>query len=495
MKRKHRSSSSSSSFDLAAIRFHLGVFLLPPTLALVVVLSGPSLLFAQATDNDAENKPKDPFVKNAKEDAAPAVSDAGSAKASALKGETFQNLVHVFEFIEVDHADVLDWLENNPGAPDGNTMRADVQKWIEADKGEVIISQMLMGRSSQRGKAQSVRELIYPTEFDPIQWMPAAPFSVAYETRDVGGMFEVDSVILDGGDIAVNAAPEMVEYVGEAFQRPEPEGTVQEGDVRLPMFQTIRTTLQTTMAPGDWRLLSIENPSAKNRSMEGDALERDRKVLVFLRLDVGEFSVPSSDVPVRDGYVRVEWIDVPADEFTSWMNRPSLAGWIADKAGARETVQALVKSGDADVVFTRLNPFVTGQRLKCESIREVLYATEASPTEQHAPSDRTAFEIRNVGTTVELDPVFHRSGRAVDLNLAPENVRVVGHAISQRYFDLVSKKWEPNVMMPIFYTQRLTTQVTLAVDQPTLIGATMPPDDEGQPDRSRRRLLFITVSK
>lgn len=462
----------------------------------VAVVVGLTLgLNAVAQDAEAPAA-KDPFTKEDK--AQTGKTKAGAAAADeATAVEEFKQIAQVVEFIEAPHAEVRKWLKANPGAPDGDALRAEVQKWIEAGSAEVLASQMSIARSGQRAKVQSIRELIYPTEFEPIPWRPSAPFSSAFETRWLGMTLEFEPVLLEGV-IHLNMAPEWIERVGESQHRPEPKGTVQEGDVRVPLIHTNRVTTQTESDPEKWVLADVQSARSMDSKPYAAVLNPERSVLVFSRTsiqasegggaDVGHFG----DFP---GYAKLEWIDVEQATATRWLQRDDLGQWISGGEGARAATEELVEKGEAELAFTRLIPFRSGQRARSETIREVIYATAFEASEQNALSTPRGFETRNTGITVELDAVFSKSGRVVDLNFAPEIVDLVGHSVSQRYFDLETQEWKPDVVMPIFYTTRLTTQLALIIDQPLLAGIMMPHDENGQPDKNKRRLLFVTATK
>lgn len=459
-----------------------------------MLLPGLISAFGQADADVSKQKPatpaQDPFVKGEKAKVAVDTENGGES-------ETIQQVVQVVEFIEAPHADLRQWLKANPGVPDGDALRAEVQKWIDAGSAEVLASQMSMARSGQRAKVESIRELIHPTEFEPVEWRPSTSYPAAFETRNLGMTLEFDPVN-DGRVINVNMAPEWIELVGEGQPRPEPKGTVQAGDVRVPLVQTNRMNNQTMSGPGQWVLGDVQTARSENSELEASGLNPARSVLVFSRASIHAMQFLAADAEgVSDfpGYAKFEWIDVDQATVTQWLQRDALGQWVGGEQGARAEVEGLIETGDAEVAFTRLLPFRSGQRAKSETIREIIYPTEFRSTVQHALSTPKAYEVRNAGVTVEIDPVFSKNGTVVDLNFAPEIVDLVGHSVSQRYFDLESQQWQPDVMMPIFYTQRLSTQVMLVIDQPLLVGIMMPHDEDGQPDKRTRRLLFVTVTK
>ena len=464
-----------------------------------LLLMGVSAIFGQtpSTQKDEENAkaPKDPFAKEGK--GKPAADPKNGAER-----KSFQQIVQVVEFIEAPHADFRNWLKANPGSPDGDALRAEVQKWIEAGSAEVLASQMSFARSGQRVRVESIRELIYPSKFYPIQWLPSTPFPAAFQTRNLGMSLEFDPVMEDE-TVYLNQASEWIELVGNSQGRPEPEGAVQAGDVRIPLIHSNRVTGQVREEPGKWMLIDVESARSKDPDSTAAPLNPEGSVLVFSRSSIHESEAPlpkaaDKGASAGDGgqiYVKLEWIDVEQSVATRWLQNDDLAEWVGGAEGARAAAEKLVAAGDAEVAFTRMIPCRSGQRAKSETIREVIYPTEFDPSEQHALSTPGPLETRNTGVTVELDPVISKSGTVVDLNMAPEIVELVGHSVSQRYFDLKDQQWKPDVMMPIFYTMRVTTQVTTIIDQPLFVCMMMPNDENGLPDPDKRRLLFVTVTR
>ena len=152
----------------------------------------------------------------------------------------------------------------------------------------------------------------------------------------------------------------------------------------------------------------------------------------------------------------------------------------------------LIIEKGSTISLQRVIRIKSGQRNKIESIREVIYpGLFTSGDDGYATP--TAHETRNLGTTVEVDPVFNDKGTVLDLDLSPEQVSHFGESIHHRI--LIGGEWKPNVTMPVFYTMKTTTQVTLPLDTYVLVSVMSPPDAEGRTDASRKVLLFVKVSR
>jgi len=185
-------------------------------------------------------------------------------------------------------------------------------------------------------------------------------------------------------------------------------------------------------------------------------------------------------------------------------------------------VRSLSQRKGADLMTAPSIVTRTGQRAKIEVIREFIYPIEFDPPEiperigsstldvpenpivgepgqgqvnsfPVTPTTPTAFETRNVGVTVEVDPVIGNDGYTIDLNLAPEVVEFEGfvnygspiettavNAAGQ----LVSVELTANrIEQPIFATRRVTTAVTIWDGQTVAIGGLMREDVQTVEDK------------
>jgi hypothetical protein len=147
----------------------------------------------------------------------------------------------------------------------------------------------------------------------------------------------------------------------------------------------------------------------------------------------------------------------------------------------------------ATIVDEKVFPFRSGARGKTESILEVIHPTEYDPNDSQTFATPSAHETRNVGVTIEADPIYSDSGQSVFVNMALERSWHFGSTVHHRI--LVNGKWAPNVTMPIFYSAKVSTQVAVPLDIPTLVAVMSPPDDKGNTDPSRKLLLFVKLSR
>jgi general secretion pathway protein D len=109
------------------------------------------------------------------------------------------------------------------------------------------------------------------------------------------------------------------------------------------------------------------------------------------------------------------------------------------------------------------------------------------------PTTPTAFETRNTGVTLEVEPVIGPDGLTIDLNLVPQVVEFEGfvnygspiqtsstNALGQSVTNIIT----PNVInQPIFSTRKVTTSVTIFDGQTVVIGGLMREDVQKVEDK------------
>jgi len=196
--------------------------------------------------------------------------------------------------------------------------------------------------------------------------------------------------------------------------------------------------------------------------------------------------------------VLVEYISLDHKTASALLGR--FAPKAADAGELRDELEQLIDKGNADLVETAWIRARSGQRAKTESIRQDYYPTEYDPPEIPntignivvSDSDKksgksseakihltsampAAFDRRNVGTTLEVDPVLSSDHKLIDLNLAPEIVtRLEDHYHIREGFEKTAHGVE-HIFMPTFYTMRDTTQIEVAPGKYNLLGIHTPP--------------------
>jgi general secretion pathway protein D len=167
----------------------------------------------------------------------------------------------------------------------------------------------------------------------------------------------------------------------------------------------------------------------------------------------------------------------------------------------------------------------SGQRATIEIIREFRYPTEFNPPQipqsvgggnsggglgggsvtseiPVTPTTPTAFETRNVGVTLEVEPVVGGDGATIDLNLVPQVTEFEGfinygspilRAPKQGFIDSLTGLFvpgtgetvvTPNVInQPIFSTRKVTTSVSIWDNSTVVLGGLMREDVQKVEDK------------
>lgn len=195
--------------------------------------------------------------------------------------------------------------------------------------------------------------------------------------------------------------------------------------------------------------------------------------------------------------VIVEFIEVEHLDFSDWLLDNRLSG---DATKLRKTVQEWLHDKRGTILETAVITARSGQRAKTESGDEYIYPSEVAPpsmpstltlgTKAELPESGpypSGFETRNLGVTLEVDPVIGSDNLTIDLNLAPEIIMLNGHS------ELFSEETPDTlkVSMPIFHRMKVTTQITLLDGRYVLAGSCRPMPDEKSKRDDAMVLLFV----
>lgn len=201
---------------------------------------------------------------------------------------------------------------------------------------------------------------------------------------------------------------------------------------------------------------------------------------------------------------QVEYIELSLEQMTALMADPQ-----ATKTDTilRQRVAELIKTDKAKIIETQMVIARSGEKSTSESIREYIYPTEYEPPklpttvkiengaedkikreDLATPPTPTAFETRNLGSTLEVEPTIGENNHTIDLRISPE---IVYHVENIKWATWKDKNSEADIMMPIFYSLRVTTALTLANGKPSLVAALSPKNDKGITDFSRKILIFV----
>lgn len=205
----------------------------------------------------------------------------------------------------------------------------------------------------------------------------------------------------------------------------------------------------------------------------------------------------AADERAKNLRICIQFIEVAHPVLTEFLAGPDTAGpLLHDKA------LALAKGGTAKLLETCVVMTRSNQKATVESIREVIYPAEyehcvfpnqlPTPPPPRKPLVRPdiycAWETRNVGTTLQIEPSLAENGRIIDLRFVPEIVQLIR---LDTWMEHVDQWGDASVRMPIFGTWRLNTSVSLLAGQFEMVGVITPKPSTPGPAATRKLLVFV----
>ena len=204
--------------------------------------------------------------------------------------------------------------------------------------------------------------------------------------------------------------------------------------------------------------------------------------------------------------VQAEFIEIPAALLTELRMDKKLA---LDDNKLRDKLEELLDGkGEEKIKMLESALLITqpGEIARVESIEELIYPTEYEPSEITPPKEGRAtkantkitpptpcaFETRNVGLTLEVEPKIREDHKSVELKFVPE---LVYHTGNISYSDWNDKKAgvKNAIAMPKFFTLRANTNLVVADGSYRLATVHSPKDKNGKLDRTRKVLCFVKV--
>src|SRR5436305_3115688 len=176
-------------------------------------------------------------------------------------------------------------------------------------------------------------------------------------------------------------------------------------------------------------------------------------------------------------------------------------------------IRALNQKKGIDLLSAPRVTTKSGQRAVIEIVREFRYATQYTPPQVPSitgggggtgtvsisvvtPTTPTAFETRNTGVTLEVEPVVGPDGVTIDLNLVPQVVEFegfinYGSPIFGINPSIISSTVTPNILLtenvinqPVFSTRKVTTSVSVYDGSTVVLGGLMREDVQKTEDRT-----------
>lgn len=213
---------------------------------------------------------------------------------------------------------------------------------------------------------------------------------------------------------------------------------------------------------------------------------------------------PDRDSP-RMVRVQVEYIEVSHRDYTELMALPRQN---SDATPLRVKLAQMVEEDRAEVVDTLMVTAHSGQKATCESIQEMIYPTEYEMSSHieyvpppawiremnnlarlRVPPTSTAFETRNCGSTIEVEPMISIDDQTIGLRLVPELVIPAGYVVHSEFTAIAGHQHQEK--LPVFVTQRVNTSVNCRDGEYVLLSVLTPSDAAGMLDRTRKRMVFV----
>jgi len=165
-------------------------------------------------------------------------------------------------------------------------------------------------------------------------------------------------------------------------------------------------------------------------------------------------------------------------------------------------MRALNQKKGVDLLSSPRVTTKSGQRATIEIVREFKYPTEYNPPQVPTssgsgsgsiiavtPTTPTAFEVRNTGVSLEVEPVVGADGSTIDLNLVPQVTEFEGFInygtpiFASNHRTATDWLTENVINQPIFSTRKVQTSVSVWDGQTVMLGGLMREDVQKVEDK------------
>jgi len=211
----------------------------------------------------------------------------------------------------------------------------------------------------------------------------------------------------------------------------------------------------------------------------------------LLALIIAASGVCAAHQAPRHVRVSLQWIEVPHPFLTELSSGEKKNG-----SALHDAVIAYSKEGRAKSVETGIVVCRTGQKAVIESIREEIFPTEYEPPGSLYsipplnPAIRSfyAFETRNTGVTIEVEPTIGENESLIDLYLTTE---VITRARLETWMEHKDQWGDASLRMPVFEVWRTNTSVILTTGTFELASVISPKSNLPAPAVQNKILVFV----
>ncbi|MCX6848032.1 MAG: hypothetical protein NTY98_03845 [Verrucomicrobia bacterium] len=437
---------------------------------------------------NAQDKPKDPFIKDKKAPSAAAAAADPLSVADPSAPDAPKNILcfaETFTLSQADYAALLD-------APEGrDNLYKLVQAAVKAGSARLDGCHLMTSKSNTRSTVESVDELIFPTNWTPAD-RTGFQYPTAFEMRQMGDRFEFEADLnSENGTLSVTHVFKRDRLLGVRLAKAD--STL----AGVPVMDVFARQGPSTcrLVPGLPTLIST-----LKCVQPGDI------TLVFATAEVITFKVPKAPATKGTGNVFLTARVISLDRMKGW---ELLKKHAKDGAACLAELKPMIAANEAALEHLATINVQSGVRATHESGLIHYYGTEFAPPTEGTPAQpgedpnkpgtparpaglagTTAFEARNLGFRLELEPTVSEDTGFADLTLAPEFVSMTGN--------LKDKNWNEHYPdVPVFTNQKITTGYTQLLGTTHLIGTMNPPGDTGvneHKDEGRIWLLFMDMN-
>lgn len=436
-------------------------------------------------------------------------------------GEQAPRMVSVqLDYIEVSHEQLLDLLFTGaPPSADATPLRKKLQGMIQTGQAKLLETTQVSTRSGIKAGADSQREWIYPTEFEPwavprdidppgtpqrltqdelrgleVMVMPMTPTS--FETRNLGSFLEAEPSVTDE-NVQLRLSSSLVWPTGRTLVAQRKDSGGNEGKAELPEIYSMSLDSSLSCPPGRHVLAAVLSPMDAH-----GATDPSRKVMVFAKCGVAG----ARPGPLGDVLVSVHVAEMPQ------ALAAELASAEMDGNALFKKSRELVKAGRAKLFETSVLRVPSGSKGTVESVQEHISTllddsscslSQAPPAQvppqtppptpsKSAPQIRlpdlpTSFETRHVGNSCEIIPTL--SGGSVEMNGSWEFDLNPGDRILEEWKDSLGNGHQTK--MPVYLTFKASLGRSLAPGKWQLVSVQDSTDSTGKIDPSRKLVVFL----
>ena len=435
------------------------------------------LFLALVTTLIAQDKPKDPFVKDKKIAAEPAAT-----------ADVPKNVVGLIETITLSQVDYVALLDS---PKDREKLYERAVAAVKAGSAKLDGCHFITTKSGTRSTAECTDELIYPTEWAAAD-RAGFQYPKVFEMSQLGDRFEFEPTLDDeSGTLNITHQFQRDRFLGLRLYKAD---TTLAGVPVADMFLR-RAPSTCRMIPGFPTLIATLH----------EAHSRDI-TLVFATLQVIKLAAPKAPASKGAGNLLLTARVISLDRIKGW---EMLKKHAVDGGDCLAELKPLLAAKEATLEHIATVNAQSGTRTLHESGLLYTYGTEFSSPNEGIPAQisddpkksgtpaqpaglagTTNFEGRSLGFRFEVEPTLSADNAFTDLTLAPEFVSMTGN--------LKDKNWsERYPELPLFSAQKITTGYTQVIGTTTLIGTMNPPGDTGvneHKDEGRIWLLFMDVN-